>query len=173
MPAIFQAHKIVTHIKAILFSGNNEKEVLSFIPENKCLKSDGDLIVLSIEGEEKAHPGSIIALGILGEPYIITQESFIKKYRIEKGDLLSGAEAVSLPSSIKGIKYTGDNAEECLAFLSSYGEYKDGSILIHSKWGDLTALKGDIISKYSQDDFAAIKPGIFAKTYQIDSEGSF
>jgi len=72
------------------------------------------------------------------------------------------------PVSIEAIQYDGNNAKEILDFAGTSNGVciSDGSLLIKTLEGTMTASVGDFIIKGVNGEFYPCKPDIFEKTYE-------
>ena len=69
-------------IEAIQWNGRNEKEVLEFVKNKHYISFDGDLFLITLEGEMKASIGDFIIRGLRGEFYPCKPDVFAKKYEL-------------------------------------------------------------------------------------------
>ena len=69
-------------IEAIQWNGRNEKEVLEFVKNKHYISFDGDLFLITLEGEMKASIDDFIIRGLRGEFYPCKPDVFAKKYEL-------------------------------------------------------------------------------------------
>ena len=72
-------------IEAIQWTGNNEEEILSFVKNKHYISFDGDLYLITLEGEMKANVGDYIIKGLRGDFYPCKPDVFQKKYELIDG----------------------------------------------------------------------------------------
>lgn len=69
-------------IEAIQWTGYNEHQVCNFIKDKHYVSWDGDLMIVTLEGEMKASIGDYIIKGLRGEFYPCKPDVFVKKYEL-------------------------------------------------------------------------------------------
>ena len=67
-------------IEAMQWTGRNDKEILDFVKNKHFVSFDGDLYLITLEGEMKASIGDYIIRGLRGEFYPCKPDVFVKKY---------------------------------------------------------------------------------------------
>ena len=67
-------------IEAIQWTGRNDKQILDFVKNTHYISFDGDLFLITLEGEMKATVGDYIIKGLRGEFYPCKPDVFVKKY---------------------------------------------------------------------------------------------
>ena len=69
-------------IEAIQWTGYNEKQVCDFVKDKHFVSWDGDLMIVTLEGEMRASIGDYIIKGLRGEFYPCKPDVFAKKYEL-------------------------------------------------------------------------------------------
>jgi hypothetical protein len=78
------------------------------------------------------------------------------------------------PVVIEAIQYTGENFQEIYEALPDIADikshFRDGSIIIPTLEGDMTAIPSDYIIRGVNGEFYPCKEDVFHKTYELVEE---
>jgi hypothetical protein len=69
-------------IEAVLWNGENEKEIFDFTEGAYYINRDNDLIIETLEGDMRTDVGDYIIKGLRGEFYPCKPDVFKKKYEL-------------------------------------------------------------------------------------------